>query len=183
MWKRLTQSRVGTHWKWIVGVIGVYGVVQLAISFNLLTTYWATILQKACIMAIVSLGLNLIYGFNGQFSLGQWGFYAIGAYASADITYRWARGDMAGLAVVLAALLVGVAALAILGRGKARWTGVGVLGAAVVGWIIHAAVKGTLSPWTYLVSLCGVFEVLPDFLSQELAFLAALFSGPRWRRW
>ncbi len=40
-------------------------------------------------MAIVSLGLNLIYGFNGQFSLGQWGFYAIGAYAAADITYRW----------------------------------------------------------------------------------------------
>ena len=40
-------------------------------------------------MAIVSLGLNLIYGFNGQFSLGQWGFYALGAYAAADVTYRW----------------------------------------------------------------------------------------------
>ncbi|TLM98991.1 branched-chain amino acid ABC transporter permease, partial [bacterium] len=43
-----------------------------------------------CIMAIICLGLNLIYGFNGQFSLGQWGFYAIGAYAAADITYRFA---------------------------------------------------------------------------------------------
>ncbi len=41
-----------------------------------------------CIMAIICLGLNLIYGFNGQFSLGQWGFYAIGAYTSAIITYR-----------------------------------------------------------------------------------------------
>ena len=39
-------------------------------------------------MAIISLGLNLIYGFNGQFSLGQFGFYALGAYASADITWR-----------------------------------------------------------------------------------------------
>jgi branched-chain amino acid transport system permease protein len=42
-----------------------------------------------CIMAIICLGLNLIYGFNGQFSLGQWGFYAIGAYASAILTYRF----------------------------------------------------------------------------------------------
>jgi branched-chain amino acid transport system permease protein len=41
-----------------------------------------------CIMAIICLGLNFIYGFNGQFSLGQWGFYAIGAYASAILTYR-----------------------------------------------------------------------------------------------
>jgi branched-chain amino acid transport system permease protein len=40
------------------------------------------------IMAIICLGLNFIYGFNGQFSLGQWGFYAIGAYASAILTYR-----------------------------------------------------------------------------------------------
>jgi branched-chain amino acid transport system permease protein len=43
-----------------------------------------------CIMAILCLGLNLIFGFNGQFSLGQWGFYGIGAYASAIITYRFA---------------------------------------------------------------------------------------------
>jgi len=43
-----------------------------------------------CIMAVIAMGLNLIYGFNGQFSLGQWGFYAIGAYAAADVTYRFA---------------------------------------------------------------------------------------------
>jgi len=53
-------------------------------------------------MAIVSLGLNLIYGFNGQFSLGQWGFYAIGAYVAADITYRWYNDQSAlALAIVL----------------------------------------------------------------------------------
>ena len=57
---------------------------------------------SARVMAIVSLGLNLIYGFNGQFSLGQWGFYAIGAYTAADITYRWYNDQSASaLAVVL----------------------------------------------------------------------------------
>ena len=50
-------------------------------------------------MTMVALGLNLIYGFNGQFSLGQWGFYGIGAYAAADITYRWVNGDASGLFV------------------------------------------------------------------------------------
>ena len=102
-------KRLLGNWKWIVGIVAVFVAVQLLISFKVLTTYWATILQRACIMAIVSLGLNLIYGFNGQFSLGQWGFYAIGAYAAADITYRWKQGDMAGLAlVVVVALLVSV---------------------------------------------------------------------------
>ena len=64
-------------------------------------------------MAIVSLGLNLIYGFNGQFSLGQWGFYAIGAYTAADITYRWTNNSEAtGLSILLiGVLLVGGAIL------------------------------------------------------------------------
>jgi branched-chain amino acid transport system permease protein len=53
---------------------------------NFRNTAW---IMFPCIMAIICLGLNLIYGFNGQFSLGQWGFYGIGAYASAIITYRF----------------------------------------------------------------------------------------------
>ncbi len=77
--------------KFILGVIAVYAIVQALISLNLLNAYWQTLLRYGCIMTIVSLGLNLIYGFNGQFSLGQWGFYAIGAYAAADVTYRWAN--------------------------------------------------------------------------------------------
>jgi branched-chain amino acid transport system permease protein len=177
MLKRLLHERLGEHWKWIIGTVAVYLVVQLLISFELLTTYWATILQKACIMAIVSLGLNLIYGFNGQFSLGQWGFYAIGAYASADITYRWARDDMAGLAVVLAAVLLGLAVVVYLSRGYIRWFGVGVLALAVVGWVVRWAVTGEPSPWRYLVGVCQAITYLPDFLSGQVAFLLAILFG------
>jgi branched-chain amino acid transport system permease protein len=177
MIKRLTQTRFGTHWRWIVGLIAVYALVQGLISTGILTTYWATILQKACIMAIVSLGLNLIYGFNGQFSLGQWGFYAIGAYASADITYRWARGDMAGLAVVLATVLLGAVLLAVRGRGTVRKIGVGLLVVAVLGWVVRAILVGDPNPWTYLMSLPGVLDVVPVFLAEQVAFLAALLFG------
>jgi branched-chain amino acid transport system permease protein len=47
--------------------------VQVLISFKILNSFWSTLLNLGGVMAIVSLGLNLIYGFNGQFSLGQFG--------------------------------------------------------------------------------------------------------------
>src|SRR6266566_4393389 len=40
-------------------------------------------LTLALIYAIAILGLNLLTGFNGQFSLGHSAFYAIGAYTAA----------------------------------------------------------------------------------------------------
>src|SRR5512145_3020110 len=81
-------------------------IVQVLLSAGILNNFWNTLLRFGAVMAIVSLGLNLIYGFNGQFSLGQWGFYAIGAYAAADVTYRWTQLKSAG---GLAVLLLGVA--------------------------------------------------------------------------
>ena len=79
--------------------------MQLALSVPIggspaLSDFDSGLLFQACAIAMVSLGLNLIYGFNGQFSLGQWGFYGIGAYTAADITYRWTNGDAKGFVVV-----------------------------------------------------------------------------------
>ena len=95
------------------GAIVAFGVIQVALSdvygFTLLNNFDTGLLYQACTMAMVALGLNLIYGFNGQFSLGQWGFYGIGAYCAADITYRWVNGDSSGLLVVgIGVILAGV---------------------------------------------------------------------------
>src|SRR5689334_18785931 len=52
-------------------------------------------LTLAMVYGIAILGLNLLTGFNGQFSLGHSAFYAIGAYTAAimmdgfDINYVW----------------------------------------------------------------------------------------------
>ncbi|MGC9393870.1 MAG: branched-chain amino acid ABC transporter permease [Anaerolineae bacterium] len=165
------------HWKWFIGVVVVFAVVQIMISTGLLTTYWATILQKACIMAIVSLGLNLIYGFNGQFSLGQWGFYAIGAYAAADITYRWKDGDVSGLAVVIVTLLIGLAIVAFLKKGRVQRISLGAIGIAVVGWVIYWIVTGNPSPWVYLKTVCGVINVFPEAIAGQVAFVLAMTFG------
>lgn len=66
--------------------------------------------------AIALLGLNLIVGYNGQFSLGHSAFFALGGYLVAimaqhwGISYVWSL-PIAGLVVFFAGLLVGIPAL------------------------------------------------------------------------
>lgn len=101
-----------SKWMKLIGIAAAFGVIQLALSLNLggfqiLDSFDSGLLFQAATMAMVVIGLNLIYGFNGQFSLGQWGFYGIGAYVSADITYRWVAGDARGLLVVGILVILG----------------------------------------------------------------------------
>jgi branched-chain amino acid transport system permease protein len=108
-------------WKKALTVVLAFGVIQGAFllvfgDFAVFSTFDQGLLYQAVTMAMVCLGLNLIYGFNGQFSLAQWGFYGIGAYCAADITYRWSNGDASGL--VVAGLGVVLGGLALIGVGK-----------------------------------------------------------------
>ena len=59
----------------------IYGLIQGGI----INPYWELIIQYAIIVFISSLGLNIIYGYAGQFSLGHAAFFGIGAYTSAVI--------------------------------------------------------------------------------------------------
>jgi branched-chain amino acid transport system permease protein len=136
-----------SRWVKLAGILGGFGIVQIAISVPLgvgnspaFSDFDSGLLFQACAIAMVSLGLNLIYGFNGQFSLGQWGFYGIGAYTAADITYRWTSGDAKGLVVV--GLGVTLGALLILGvqRILRRYQGVPVLSAFTLYLLGSAAV-------------------------------------------
>lgn len=119
-------------WVKIAGAVAAFGIIQLCLSisfgdFQILTNYDRDLLFQACSMTMVALGLNLIYGFNGQFSLGQWGFYGLGAYCAADITYRWYNGDGSGLMVVgLGVILTGLVILTIF-RMLEKYKGVPVL--------------------------------------------------------
>jgi branched-chain amino acid transport system permease protein len=125
-------------WIKAVGLLAAFGVVQLALSlkfgsgenpFQILNSFDQGLLFQACTITMVSLGLNLIYGFNGQFSLGQWGFYGIGAYCAADITYRWFNGDARGLIVVSVGTILGGLGLILVNRLVKRLRGIPVLSA------------------------------------------------------
>ena len=66
-----------------------------------------------CIYAILCTGFNLLYGFAGQISMGQQGFFALGAYAFALLLgkagWPFLLAFPASIAVcALAALLIGI---------------------------------------------------------------------------
>ena len=63
-------------------MLGVGLVILAAIPF-VLKNFYIFQITLAIIYAIAILGLNLLTGFNGQFSLGHSAFYAIGAYTAA----------------------------------------------------------------------------------------------------
>jgi branched-chain amino acid transport system permease protein len=69
-----------------------------------LTDYVQQVVIYSFIVILVSLGLNVIYGYTGQFSLGHAAFYGIGAYTSAYFTSAL---GLNGPFVLLPALMVG----------------------------------------------------------------------------
>lgn len=77
-------------------------------------------LTLAMIYGIAILGLNLLTGINGQFSLGHSAFFAIGAYTAAimmdrlDIAYYWTL-PVAGFVCLVFGFLFGVPALRLQG--------------------------------------------------------------------
>jgi branched-chain amino acid transport system permease protein len=119
-------------WQKALTLVAAFAFIQLVIlsrvgNFALFSVFDQGLLFQAVTMTMVALGLNLIYGFNGQFSLAQWGFYGIGAYCAADITYRWANGDASGLIVAGLGVLLGGAAIFGVGAFLNRKRGVPVL--------------------------------------------------------
>ncbi|MCX7031481.1 MAG: branched-chain amino acid ABC transporter permease [Spirochaetes bacterium] len=190
-------------WRKALGLLVAFGIIQLLFSlqfgeFQIFSPFDQGLVYQACTMAMIALGLNLIYGFNGQFSLAQWGFYGVGAYCSADITYRWLNGDARGLivvsvGVVLAGLLyIGVARLLKLRRGVPvlsaftfyllATVAAGAV-AILAGRLIAPAFTGLLGtaaapgPWNGAVGRYAVFTIsvlLAGAFAAEMSFLVGL---------
>jgi branched-chain amino acid transport system permease protein len=82
----------------------------------LLSDYRTFQLTLVMVYAIALLGLNILTGFNGQFSLGHGAFYAVGAYTAAILMAHyqvpyWATLPAAALACFAAGFLFGLPAL------------------------------------------------------------------------
>lgn len=164
---------------WIV-LLGLIILIQILVSVGILSPFWETLLKIGAVMSIVSLGLNLIYGFNGQFSLGQWGFYAIGAYAAADVTYRWAQmKNASGLMVLfLVVLLVGVA-LFLIAKLVSRMRGLDPLSAFalyIIGVLI-AAYIGVQIGILLINPVTQALSALPPNLAMQIVYLFAVLLG------
>jgi len=132
------------RWIKLGGIVAAFGVIQIALSTDILTAFDSGLLFQASTITMVSLGLNLIYGFNGQFSLGQWGFYGIGAYVAADITWRWVNGDARGLLVMLFVVLLVGAVIYGVGKFLQKVRGVPVISAFTL-YLIGTILAGVIA--------------------------------------
>ncbi len=61
----------------------IYVLLKVLFAGNFVSLYVQQITLFALVVTVTSLGLNVIYGYTGQFSLGHAAFYGIGAYISA----------------------------------------------------------------------------------------------------
>ena len=69
----------------VVLLLAIAGTIPLLLADQI---YWILLLNLAGIYVIVNSGLDIVYGYSGQISIGQAGFYAIGAYVSALLSLR-----------------------------------------------------------------------------------------------
>lgn len=106
----LTTERPGQtatkRWptKRIIFVIELAATVLVLLLPGLIgNAYYLRLVQDVAILAIIALGLTLIFGFTGQISLGQAAFYAVGGYGSAIV--QTALGVPAPLAWIFAIVL------------------------------------------------------------------------------
>lgn len=165
----------------IGGAVLVFLLIQGLMWAGVLNDFWSTILRTGGVLAIISLGLNLIYGFNGQFSLGQWGFYAIGAYAAADVTYRWQQLHSAsGLVVLLLVVLLEGVSIVVISRLVSRVRGIDTLsafalylvGAIAAGYVAVVIGQVLIDPVT------SILAALPADLALQIVFLlSVLLAG------
>lgn len=107
------SARQSTTLKWLLAALVLVGLVVLPF---LVKNYRVFQFNLVLVYAIAVLGLNLLTGYNGQFSLGHGAFYAIGAYTAAALMDKlgmpyWATLPFAAALCFVVGLLMGFPAL------------------------------------------------------------------------
>ncbi len=100
-----------TNWFYLVVLI-----IALVVPLFITNRYYAQVITMSCLFAIGALSMNLILGYTGQMSLAHGGFFAIGAYGVAILTYTmgwnfWLALPVSALLSAFVGFLVGMPAL------------------------------------------------------------------------
>jgi len=166
----------------ILSLALTFVIIQLLISTGIISDYLQATLATICINIILSVSLNLITGFTGQFSLGHAGFMSIGAYICAFITMRiqtisgFLLGILAGAtAAAIIGLIVGLPTL----RLRGDYLAIATLGMAEIIRIVFLNLKITNGaaglndipqfvnwPWLFVFT-AGTIVVISNFLKSS----------------
>ena len=102
----------------VAGILLVAAVAAVPLATS--NTYYLFVAMLIGITIVVTTGLNVLAGSSGQVSLGQAGFYALGAYAGAILATRLGLGFWTALPI---AALVGAVVGVVLGLASLRVSG------------------------------------------------------------
>ncbi|MGI6751621.1 MAG: branched-chain amino acid ABC transporter permease [Anaerovoracaceae bacterium] len=154
---------------------GFYALMKIFMlpGVYIITPFYLVVLQKIFIDAMLGLGLNLITGITGQFSLGHAGFMAIGAYTAAlmtrilpiNIATVFLICIIAMVAGGLAGFLIGIPTL----RLKGDYLAIATLGFAE---IIRLTIQNV--DQSFLGGASGL-SALPRYTNFEWSFFGLVF--------
>lgn len=132
---------------WLRRHLGTLILVLLLVGIPLASpsNYVYDLAIRIGINAVVAIGLNLLFGYAGQVSLGHAAFFGCGAYASAVLTTHFGWPPLAALAA--GAVATGVLALAI-ARPILRLTGHHLAMATLALGLIATIVFNNETRWT-----------------------------------
>lgn len=108
---------------WLGMALLCYALIWSLVHFGIITTFYQRALIDIMLNIMFAVGLNLVLGVAGQFSLGHAGFIAIGAYSGAIMstrmengTYGLILGALVGVVIAtIVALIVGIPTLRLRG--------------------------------------------------------------------
>ena len=153
--------------------LAVFGALQAMMSAKIIGSFWQLNILLIGINIIMSVSLNLINGYTGQFSLGHAGFMAVGAYVGVVATTNFGMP-------LIAALIFGAICAGFLGfmiglptlRLKGDYLAIATLGLGEIIRIVimnidyvggAAGFKGiphlTTFPWVFFVMLFTLFFI------------------------
>lgn len=134
----------------------------------MINPYWELVILLCMINVICTISLNLVLGYNGQFSLGHAGFIAIGAYASGVLTASYGMPLWFG---ILAAMLLAMVAAVMIGypclRLRGDYLAIATLGfAEIIRIVLLALPQETFGGPTGM----GNVTSLRDYIDLPVAF-------------
>jgi branched-chain amino acid transport system permease protein len=104
------KSEFWQRWGVLVILILIFPLTILLPRFGIINPYIELVLKYIGINIILTVSLNLVNGYMGEFSVGHAGFMAIGAYASSLLTVWLFPRELGSFLFPLALLAGGIAA-------------------------------------------------------------------------
>lgn len=161
---RTPRWQIGERWQTVLAVAAAYAVVRIASLLGLINGYWQIMIDQSLITAIGALGLSLIYGFAGQFSLGHAAFYGLGAYTAGVIGKEWGHGNLAWLLVALiAGTIVPVIISFLIGfpilRLRSDYLGIATLGFGMIVKVLLNNADKVIPPLGGATGMTGVPQI------------------------